>query len=90
MAKKNHKGLGYHLRDIPKGELGELSKVLEEVLEAQDGEEQSNKLLVLCELADIYGALRDYLQKKFPGFKMCDLKQMANATRRAFRSGRRK
>lgn len=84
------KGFGYHTRAIPKGVLGELSKIREELDEAEDAQGQGAKLLELCELADIYGALREVLQRRYPGWKMRDLKQMANATRRSFRRGERR
>lgn len=86
---------GYHLATIPRGELGESSKILEEVLELQDAESQGCRIMGLCELADIYGALQAYLEKHHPvdgsnGIDMDDLERMAFLTRRAFESGRRK
>lgn len=81
---------GYHLCEIPKGKVGESSKILEEVLELQDAELQSNRIMQLNELSDIYGAIESYLEKRFPGMKMIDLHTMNLATKRAFESGRRK
>jgi len=81
---------GYHIRVIPEGIVGELSKLLEEVHEAQDAEEQGNPIMVLAELADLYGAMQLYLAKHHPTFTMEDLAKMAEATNRAFLSGRRK
>lgn len=46
----------WHKRQILKGELGELSKIQEEIEEAFDAEEQGQKIMLLIELADIVGA----------------------------------
>jgi len=81
---------GYHLKEIERGEFGEISKIEEEIEELKDAVEQGNKIMELCELSDIYGALRGYLEKHYPNLAMKDLKIMANATRRAFESGKRK
>ena len=80
----------YHLKEIPRGEFGELSKIQEEVLEAIDAEEQNNRLMVLIELSDIIGAIDGYLVKYYPDFQLRDLITMAKATQRAFNSGARK
>lgn len=80
---------GYHMNDIPKGALGELSKVHEEVLEALDAEEQGCALMVLQELSDAVGAIEAYLQKHHPSLSLNDLAAMARITERAFLSGRR-
>lgn len=80
--------MGYHLNEIPKGQLGESSKIMEELLELQDAEAQDNKILALVELADIYGAINLYLQKHFM-LSMEDLKKMSDATARAFKDGSR-
>lgn len=81
---------GYHIRPIPKGKLGELSKVLEELDEATDAEGQNNPVMVLLELSDLLGAVDAYLQAKFNGhITMTDLMTMASATKRAFDSGER-
>lgn len=80
---------GYHLADIPRGEIGELSKLLEEVHEAIDAEAQGVKIMTLIELSDLYGAIELYLEKHMPEFTMSDLQKMAVVTRRAFESGAR-
>lgn len=80
--------MGYHLRTIKKGELGTSSKIQEELDELLDAEEQGNKILVLCELADLYGAL-DAVATSY-GVGMADLQVMAAATARAFQDGSRK
>ena len=84
------KPAGYHLSTIPKGSIGCSSKILEEVLELQDAELQGAKIMVLCELSDIYGALEIYLRSNFPEIKMDDLSRMSHITSRAFESGHRK
>jgi hypothetical protein len=81
--------MGYHLNDIPKGELGKSDKILEEVLELQDAEAQGVRVMALCELADLYGAIEHYLLSNFPDITMEDLRQMSAVTSRAFQSGRR-
>lgn len=81
---------GYHLKKIKKGELGESSKILEEVLELQDAEEQGVKVMQLAELADIVGAVKFYLQRHFKDVFLTDLEKMADVTWRAFENGRRK
>ena len=54
----------FHRRSIPRGKYGELSKVLEEVEEAIDAEEQGHRLMLLIELSDIIGAVEGVLKKK--------------------------
>jgi len=83
------KGYGYHLRDIPRGELGKSSKMQEELHELVDAEQQANKIMALCELSDLYGAMEAYLEQQFPNVTMTDLQIMAHATKRAFQTGRR-
>lgn len=79
---------GYHLIDIPKGKLGEWSKVEEEFLEAQDALAQGNHIMLLSELADLYGALDALLKQRY-NLTSEDLRVMHEATVRAFASGRR-
>lgn len=80
---------GYHLRDIPKGIFGELSKIEEELEEIKDSIEQNSKLMELIELSDLYGAIQGYLEKHHPGVTMEELRIMSDITQRAFRSGAR-
>jgi hypothetical protein len=42
--------MGYHLRPISKGVLGEASKIQEELDELLDAEAQQNKILAMVEL----------------------------------------
>jgi hypothetical protein len=80
---------GYHLRAIARGTLGELSKIQEELEEAQDAFAQGSKVMALVELADLVGALEAVLGKHFPGMTLADLQAFAAITRRAFENGHR-
>ena len=80
---------GYHLKNIPKGKYGEISKIREELEELEDAEIQKNKIMILCELADIIGAIDGYLERHMRGFKLSDLEDMAMLTKQAFKSGKR-
>lgn len=78
---------GYHLRPIMRGVLGELSKVREELEEAEDAARQGVVLMELIELSDIYGALKARVEKL--GHTIDDLARMSDVTERAFKNGRR-
>lgn len=81
--------MGYHKRPIIiKGTLGEVSKIEEEVDELKEALEQNNKILALCEIADLYGAIEAVAERL--GVNMEDVKSMAAATKRAFQCGDRK
>lgn len=80
---------GYHLKVIPKGEVGELSKIHEEILEALDAEAQGASVMTLVELSDLIGAVKAYLAKHHPSLTLEDLETFASITSRAFTSGRR-
>jgi hypothetical protein len=79
--------MGYHTVEIAKGVLGESSKIQEELDELRDAERQKVKILIQCELADLYGAL-EHCARSY-GLSMDDLKQMAHLTEEAFRQGER-
>lgn len=79
---------GYHLTNIPKGVLGEFSKIEEEFLEAKDAIQQNIPLMALIELSDMIGAIEHYLKKY--NMTLEDLKKMNHVTQRAFENGRRK
>jgi len=83
-----HNKPNHRLTHIPKGELGTIDKILEEVLELKDAEAQNNKIMCIVELADIYGAIEFYLQHNFPILTMSDLEKMSSATKRAFQNGK--
>ena len=79
---------GYHRRTIPKGKLGEISKIDEEYLELQDALDQNNPVMVLCELCDIVGAIEAYAKKY--NITLDQLILMKDATKNAFETGHRK
>jgi NTP pyrophosphatase (non-canonical NTP hydrolase) len=79
--------MGYHTQEIPKGKLGEVSKITEEYLEFMDGVEQNHPLLQLCELADLLGAIEAYAAKH--NLSLEDLIKMKESTRSAFIEGKR-
>jgi hypothetical protein len=81
---------GYHLVEIQKGELGELSKIQEELDELKDAEAQGVKVMQLVEASDLIGAIDAWLAKYHPNTKLVDLVLMSDITRRAFENGRRK
>lgn len=81
---------GYHLRDIKKGEIGELSKLYEEVEEIKDADEQGIEIMVLVELSDLLGGIQLYLEKHHPSLTIEDLMKMSEVTQRAFKTGGRK
>ena len=64
MTIKDNEKPRFHQRVIKRGKYGELSKVLEEVEEAIDAEEQGHRLMLLIELSDIVGAVEGVLKKK--------------------------
>jgi hypothetical protein len=80
---------GYHIVDIPKGVLGMPSKINEEVAEFNDALEQSNPVMAIHELSDLYGAMESWLQTHHSSITMADLKTMSDTTKRAFINGRR-
>lgn len=80
--------MGYHKRTITKGVLGESSKIREELDELEDAEYQGNRILAICEMADIFGALRALAETH--GLTIRDLEVMATATESAFKDGSRK
>lgn len=81
---------GYHLKDIVKGELGEVSKIEEELSELKDAIDQNSKVMTLVELSDLYGAIKYFLINYFPDHTMKDLAIFSEITERAFKSGSRK
>lgn len=80
---------GYHLVEIPRGELGEISKIQEELLELQDAMVQGSKIMAAVELADMLGAIQAFMAKHLPGTTLTDLQTFSSITRRAFENGHR-
>lgn len=81
---------GYHIKDIIKGEVGELSKIYEEIEELKDSEAQGIKLMILLELSDVIGAISLYLEKHHENICMEDLIKMSGITHKVFKEGYRK
>ena len=79
--------MGYHIRKIEKGTLGEFSKIQEEFEELLDGHEQQNKLLELCEMADLLGSIEAYIKRY--NLTLPDLIAMMERTKQAFSDGDR-
>lgn len=82
--------MGYHKTKIPRGEYGELSKIKEEFLELMDANAQGAKLMILCELSDLIGAIDGYIKKYHTNITLEDLIQMMKSTQDAFNDGTRK
>lgn len=80
---------GYHIAEIPRGECGDVSKIMEEVMELQDAINQNVRVMQLVELSDIVQAIILNLRKHHPGYTIHDLIAMAAVTERAFESGSR-
>lgn len=78
---------GYHLRHIPKGILGQPSKIREELEELEDASIQGNRILQLVELSDIVGAVKHFAGTVGTTLEECVA--MADATERAFTAGER-
>jgi len=80
--------MGYHLKEIKKGKLGEFSKIQEEFEELSDGVCQNNKVLIICELCDVLGAIEAYAKNW--NLSLEDLIKMMNSTKSSFEEGKRK
>jgi phosphoribosyl-ATP pyrophosphohydrolase len=87
--KKKNKKHGYHIMDIPKGTIGEPSKIVEEAMEIMDAHQQGVRIMAATEMGDLYGALDRYREKHHADLTMEDIHAMYMVTRRAFDSGRR-
>ena len=80
--------MGYHSINVPKGTYGELDKIQEEFTELKDAHNMGDKILMICECSDLYGALEGFVEKYF-GLTMEDLKKFSNKTKSAFKEGKR-
>ena len=74
----------YHTINIPKGEIGKISKIEEELLELKDAENQNSKIMIMIELCDLYGSIEEYA-KNF-NLTMEDLKKFSDITKRAIKN----
>jgi hypothetical protein len=64
---------------IPKGTVGEVSKIKEEFLDFEAAVGQKNPILALSELASLYGAIKAFLKSKHPTITMEHLEVMQAA-----------
>jgi hypothetical protein len=80
--------MGYHKKEIQKGVLGEFTKIKEEFDELSDAFEQEDKILQLCELTDLIGAIESYVENKF-NLTLEDLVIFSNKTKSAFKEKKR-
>ena len=80
--------MGYHTTDIPKGVLGEFSKIKEEFLELEDAHLQDCKVLQICELTDLIGAIEEFSLSKFK-LSLEDLISFSDKTKEAFKENKR-
>lgn len=80
---------GYHLVAIARGELGEISKIREELDELADAMAQGSRVMALVELSDLMGAVQAFMERHLPGTSMQDLQTFSDITKRAFKNGRR-
>lgn len=78
----------YHSKPIPKGVLGEVSKIDEEYLEFKDAIENENPVMGLLELSDLLGAIEAYTVKNH-NISITELLTMTVATSSAFKDGTR-
>lgn len=81
--------MSYHKKEISKGIYGCFSKIREEFEELQDAYEQDDKILQICELTDLIGAIEAYSQEAF-NLELLDLKVFSDKTKSAFRENKRK
>lgn len=79
--------MGYHKTKIKKGIYGEFSKIKEEYQELKDAYDQGDKILQLCELSDLIGAIEGYAKKW--NISIQDIIDFSNKTQSAFREGKR-
>jgi hypothetical protein len=81
--------MGYHLNYIPKGKVGDASKISEEYAEFIDALFQKSPVLELVELTDLIGAIEAYTLAKY-NIDLDKLILMTRATQSAFKDGERK
>lgn len=81
--------MGYHSKNIQKGEFGHASKIREEYEEFFDAYNQNNPVMELVELSDLIGAIEAYALNHYD-IELRDLIVMKDATKSAFEDGTRK
>lgn len=79
--------MAYHISEIPKGVIGEFSKITEEYEELLDAHNQKDSILELCEITDLIGAIEEYL-KNF-NITLEDAIKFSNKTKQAFKENKR-
>jgi hypothetical protein len=80
--------MAYHTRKIKKGVIGEFSKIKEEFEELEDANIQGDKVLEVCELTDLLGAIELYSKNKY-NLTINDLKVFSDKTQESFLDGTR-
>lgn len=80
---------GYHKKEIKKGVYGQFSKIKEEFDELEDANNQWDKILIMCELSDLVGAIEAFAKEKF-NLTLVDIKKFSDKTKQAFTDGKRK
>ena len=69
----------YHTKKIAKGKVGEFSKITEEYQELQDAIDQKDKVLQICELTDLVGAIELFSLENF-NLSIYDLVKFSHKT----------
>ena len=64
------------------------SKIREEYQELKDANKQGDKVLQICELTDLIGAIESYSMNQF-NLSIEDLKKFSDKTKQAFQEGKR-
>lgn len=80
--------MGYHARDVKKGEYGKFSKVIEEFEELLDAHDQEDPVLELCEMSDLIGAMDGYAVSNY-GIGIDKLVSFMCKTKQSFKEGKR-
>ncbi len=80
--------MAYHKKEITRGQVGYFSKIKEEFQELEDAFEQGDKILQICELTDLIGAIELYAENKF-NLSLQDLINFSEKTKSAFREKKR-
>ena len=70
-------------KQIFKGKIGEFSKIQEEFEELKDAIEQGDRVLTICELTDLIGAIEFYSSNYF-NLSLNDLKAFSDKRKQSF------